>query len=163
MSLNNTKYSQFNYSTSPQIINTGIRSDFNCSFASLEDKYLTQKSFSNYAVSLNKNQYVNFHLLTQDAKNQKTHTKKVSNKIEPWNLVYKVDKALNLKEFSNKLRPSFTKLYLVSCISSTAGYITIRIYKQDINTQKDLLTFEKFYTTRVIVKVKFCLIFKSKK
>ena len=84
--LNNTIYSWLNYSKSPQILNTGVRADFNCTFASLEDDYLTQTGFSNYAVSLNKNQYVNFYLLTQlrkeqDAKNQKTHTKKDTNKI----------------------------------------------------------------------------------
>ena len=147
VSLNNTNYSRLNYSISPQILNTGVRADFNCTFASLEDDYLTQTGFSNYAVSLNKNQYVNFYLLTQlrkeqDAKNQKTHTKKDTNKIEPGNLVYKTDKALNLKGFSKKLRPRFTKLYLVLCITSTSAYI--RIYKQDLNTHKDLMTFEQF-------------------
>ena len=147
VSLNNTNYSRLNYSISPQIINTGTRADFNCSFGSLEDDYLTQSGFSNYAVSLNKNQYVNFYLLTQlgkeqDVKNQKTHAKKDTNKIEPGNLVYKIDKALNLKGFSKKLRPRFTKLYLVLCTTSTATYI--QIYKQDINSHKELLTFEQF-------------------
>ena len=78
----------------------------------------------------------------QDAKNQKTHTQKDTNRIEPGCLVYKIDKALNLKGFSKKLRPRFTKLYLVLCITSTSAYI--RIYKQDINTHKDLMTFEQF-------------------
>ena len=68
--------------------------------------------------------------------------KKDTCKIEPGNLVYKTDKALNLKGFSKKLRPRFTKLYLVLCITSTSAYI--RIYKQDLNTHKDLMTFEQF-------------------
>jgi hypothetical protein len=64
------------------------------------------------------------------------------NQIQPGSLVYKTDKALNLKGFSKKLRPRFNKLYLVLCVSSTAAYV--RLYKQEMNTKKDLLTFEQF-------------------
>ena len=44
--------------------------------------------------------------------------------------------------YSKKLRPRFHKLYLVLCISMTAAYI--RMYKQELNTKKDLLTFEEY-------------------
>ena len=78
----------------------------------------------------------------QDEKNLQTQTPKDSNRIEPGSLVYKTDKALNLKGFSKKLRPRFNKLYLVLCVSSTAAYI--RLYKQDMNSKQELLTFEQF-------------------
>ena len=147
IALNNTNYSRLNYSISPQIINTGIRTDFSSIFATLDDNYLFREGFSSYAIALNKSQFVNFYLLTQlkkeqDLKNQQTQSPKDINSIEPGCLVYKIDKALNLQGFSKKLRPRFNKLYLVLCVSSTAAYI--RIYRQEIDTKKDLLTFEQF-------------------
>ena len=97
----------------------------------------------------------------QDVKNQKTHTKKDTNKIEPGDLVYEIDKTLNLKGLSKKLRPRFTKLYLVLCTISTAVYI--RIYKQDINSHKELLTFEQFLHNPQDIKSKILPNFQVKK
>jgi hypothetical protein len=102
IALNNTNYSRLKYSISPQIINTGIRTDFSSIFATLDDDYLIKEGFSSYALSLNKCQFINFYLLTQlkkeqDIKNKLTQTPKDSNQIQPGSLVYKTDKALNLK------------------------------------------------------------------
>ena len=64
IALNNTNYSRLNYSISPHIINTGIRTDFSFIFATLDDDYLYKAGFSSYAIALNKSQFVNFYLLT---------------------------------------------------------------------------------------------------
>ena len=94
ISLNNTSYSRLNYNLSSQILQTGIRPNFNTVFGVGDPGILEESGYESYAIKLSKGQFVNNYILTQLRleklkQNSKTQSPR-DNVISPGDLVIKL-------------------------------------------------------------------------
>ena len=115
ISLNNTSYHRLKFNLTPQVLQTGIKSNFNVTFGVGDPGLLEQDGYEPYAVQLSKSQFVNNFLLTQLRleklkENAKTQSPK-DNQISPGDLVMKMSRSLNYSGKNQKLRPKMTNIF----------------------------------------------------
>jgi hypothetical protein len=145
ISLNNTSYYRLKFNLSPQILQTGIKSDFNTTFGVGDPGLLEQEGYEPFAIQLSKSQYVNNYLLTQMRiekikQNAETQSPR-DNTINPGDLVMKMSRAINYSGRNQKLRPKMTNIFLVLMTTQTSAFI--RQYSNQ-NKLDEIKTFKEF-------------------
>ena len=105
ISLNNTSYHRLKFNLSPQVLQTGIKSNFNVTFGVGDPGLLEQDGYEPYAVQLSKSQFVNNYLLTQLRLEQLKESSRTQspkdNQISSGDLVMKMSQSLN---YSGKIK-----------------------------------------------------------
>jgi hypothetical protein len=127
ISSNNTSYHRLKFNLSPQILQTGIKSDFNTTFGVGDPGLLEQEGYEPFAIQLSKSQYVNNFLLTQMRlekikENELTQSPK-DIQIRPGDLVMKMSRSINYTGRNQKLRPKMTNIFLVLMTRQTSAFI----------------------------------------